>query len=337
MAENSKIQWTTHSFNPWLGCTKVSPGCKNCYAETTTRARVLRSRGQETWGKGKKRERTSEAYWKEPLKWNKRPFVCSNCQHLTCDERALSEKCICAMCGSIGTFSLAKVFCASTADWLDEEVPIEWLHDLLRLIYQTPNLIWQLLTKRPENWRERVEKCVIVEEGGDPSDRAGYFADWDGEPPKSDFAAWLYNWLGNEPPENVWIGASAENQEYFDRRYMPLSEIPARVRFWSMEPLLDAIDFTAVHYISSFKRAFHWVIVGGESGSRARECQSFHISDIVSQCELADVPCFVKQLGSNPRTTFPTAHMKDKKGGDIMEWPKALRVRQFPAVLAAAS
>jgi protein gp37 len=304
MGATTKIQWTDYTFNPWIGCTKVSPGCKNCYAEKTTRARVLRSQGHETWGKGAQRSRTSAANWKEPLKWNKIEGP------------------------------RKRVFCASTADWLDDEVPIEWLRDLLQLIYHTPNLIWQLLTKRPENWRVRIEKCLILEQGGDVAEYANYFARHDGDTPLTEFAAWLNNWTGDVPPDNVWIGASAENQECFDLRYMKLAEIPARVRFWSMEPLLDAINFTAVHDIAYFQSRFHWVIAGGESGSGARFCETTAISDIVSQCELAGVACFVKQLGKHPLTSGDRQNSRlilaDKKGGDMAEWPDALRVRQFP-------
>lgn len=71
MGSETKIQWTKRTFNGWIGCTKVSAGCKNCYAEHCAPARVLRSQGIETWGKGAARKRNSEAYWKQPLKWNK--------------------------------------------------------------------------------------------------------------------------------------------------------------------------------------------------------------------------------------------------------------------------
>src|SRR6188474_2093121 len=125
MAEKTSISWTDSTFNPWIGCTKVSEGCKNCYAENTTRARVLRSQGHETWGKGKQRSRTSAATWKNPLRWNSEVAVHPDYRH--------------------------KVF-PSLCDWLDDEVPIEWLADFLKLIHDTPHLDWLNLTKRPENW-----------------------------------------------------------------------------------------------------------------------------------------------------------------------------------------
>lgn len=288
MGAETKIQWTDFTFNPWIGCTKVSPGCKNCYAETTTRARVLRSQGHETWGKGAQRSRTSAANWKEPLRWN-------NLLSGPGDRRP-------------------RVFCASLADWLDAEVPIDWLADLLQLIHDTPNLIWQLLTKRPENFGSRLD--MALDHGLQSED-------------------WLDAWYEGKPPDNVWIGTTAENQDCFNTRYRLLREIPAKVRFWSMEPLLTSIDFTDIHYASSFREAFHWVIVGGESGPGARPCHTDDVRDLVSQCELAGVPCFVKQLGSNAVAAGRDQKliaMKNKKGGDPAEWPEDLRVRQFPEV-----
>jgi protein gp37 len=310
MGAETKIQWTDHTFNPWIGCTKVSAGCKNCYALMTTRARVLRAQGHETWGRGAQRARTTPEYWKQPLRWNSRPRICDLCGH---ESPKRIQKCP-AGCGC-DSWHRPRVFCASTADWLDDEVPIEWLADLLKVIHDTPNLDWQLLTKRPENFKARMVAAL------EP-------ASWPG---RSQF---MVNWLGGKPPPNVWIGASAEDQPNFDRRYMQLSAIPARVRFWSLEPLLGSIDFTAVHYISSFKASFHWVIVGGESGPGARICHTDDVSDVVSQCELAEVPCFVKQLGSNAvgaggHQPYLIA-MKHKKGGDMQEWHPELRVRQFP-------
>lgn len=128
MAENSKIEWTDHTFNPWIGCTKVSPGCANCYAET------LNSRMKWTeWGDHGKRVRTSESNWKLPLKWNR-------------EAKASGIR--------------KKVFCASLADWLDYKAPTAWRRDLLELINATPWLDWQLLTKRPESFSARMHEAM---------------------------------------------------------------------------------------------------------------------------------------------------------------------------------
>ena len=118
MAENSAIEWTDHTFNPWVGCTKISPACDHCYAEGWAK----RTGGAGLW-KGERR-RTSAANWKQPLKWNRDA------------ERSGSRR---------------KVFCASLADVFDNQVPEEWRTDLWSLIVDTPSLDWLLLTKRPQN------------------------------------------------------------------------------------------------------------------------------------------------------------------------------------------
>jgi protein gp37 len=120
MAENSKIEWTDHTFNPWIGCTRVSPGCVNCYAEA-----MNNHRGWTEWGPKGARKRTSDANWRKPLAWNR-----------------AAEK----------AGKRARVFCASLADVFDPHPSIlpEWRVGLWRLIEATPWLDWQLLTKRPE-------------------------------------------------------------------------------------------------------------------------------------------------------------------------------------------
>lgn len=119
MAENSKIEWTTHTFNPWIGCQKVSPGCDHCYAEAMMDHRY----GRVKWGPHGERVRTSDANWKKPRQWAK---------------AAKGER--------------QRVFCASLADWLDNKVPTQWREDLAVVIEDTPQLDWLLLTKRIENF-----------------------------------------------------------------------------------------------------------------------------------------------------------------------------------------
>jgi protein gp37 len=122
MAENSKIEWCSHTFNPWIGCQHVSAGCDHCYAETQNAFR----RWVPEWGPGTDRRRTSEANWKKPLAWAKAA-------------RGFNER--------------PRVFCASLADWLDNMAEERWREDLCNLIEATPELDWLLLTKRPENYR----------------------------------------------------------------------------------------------------------------------------------------------------------------------------------------
>ena len=119
MGDNTKIEWAHHTFNPWVGCTKVSPACDNCYAEGWAK----RS-GMVQWGPHAERRRTSEGNWRQPLKWN-----------------AEAER--------LGV--RYRVFCSSLADVFDNAVPVQWRIELMKLICETRHLDWLLLTKRPQN------------------------------------------------------------------------------------------------------------------------------------------------------------------------------------------
>lgn len=125
MAERSAISWTKSTFNPWIGCTKVGPGCDHCYASVSTPTRAMGIK----WGAGEARKRTSISNWNQPLKWNK--------------QAPESE--------FAGRKGFWPVFCASLADVFDNEVPAEWRDDLWALIKATPNLTWLLVTKRIGN------------------------------------------------------------------------------------------------------------------------------------------------------------------------------------------
>lgn len=130
MGRNSAIEWTTHTFNPWWGCTKVSPGCKNCYAE-----RLSTRYGHDVWGAGATRRTFAEDHWKEPLKWEK--------------EAAKSSV-------------RARVFCASMADVFDKDAPVRQRKRLWKLITATPHLDWLLLTKRPERIIQSIPATWLV-------------------------------------------------------------------------------------------------------------------------------------------------------------------------------
>jgi protein gp37 len=122
VGENSNIAWCDHTFNPWEGCTAISPGCDNCYAET------LNHRwGKDNWGKGRPRRVMSDANWQKPLKWDRE---------------------------ALGTFGRpARVFCGSICDIMDDEAPAGQRDRLWELINKTPNLDWLLLTKRPHRYQ----------------------------------------------------------------------------------------------------------------------------------------------------------------------------------------
>lgn len=141
MGENTKIAWADDTFNPWVGCQKVGPGCDHCYAET-----LNKRYGHDNWGAGKARRRTTAANWRKPIKWNR-------------EAEAAGKR--------------RKVFCASMADVFDNAVPDEWRDDLFALIRETPWLDWILLTKRignvakmlPADWGSgypNVWLCITV-------------------------------------------------------------------------------------------------------------------------------------------------------------------------------
>ncbi len=293
MAENTKIEWADHTFNPWEGCTKVSPGCANCYAEN----RNARFGGgtAPNWGKGKPRRRTSAANWNKVRKWNREAEEIEHAYnveiggHFTEADEMLEAP------------HRPRVFCASLADWLDDEVPIEWLADLLDLIRECSSLDFLLLTKRPELWEARLSEVCYID---------------------GDSIAW--SWLRNIAPANVWVGTSVEDQKRADERIPKLLSIPAEVRFLSCEPLLGEVNvewvFDPTGYLSCggfpececdgckslarFPRdeygsyaKIHWVICGGESGSNARPMKPDWARSLRDQCEAAGVPFLFKQWG----------------------------------------
>lgn len=224
MGADSKIEWTDHTFNPWVGCTKVSPACDNCYAEGWSK----RS-GQVIWGHKQPRRRTSAANWSKPIKWNRRA------------EAEGARK---------------RVFCASLADVFDSEVDPIWRENLFTLIDLTPWLDWLLLTKRPK------------------------------------LAAEYFN--GTTVPPNVWMGTTIENQKMADARLLHLMKIQARIRFLSMEPLLEPVDLP-VGLLPE------WIIVGGESGPGYRHMHPAWAEEIKGLCHDWKVPFFMKQMaGKRP-------------------------------------
>jgi protein gp37 len=273
MPENSKIEWTDHTFNPWIGCAKVSAGCANCYAES------LDSRWSYTpegWGKGKPRKRTSVVNWRKPRQWNK----------------AAEE----APEGS----PRPRVFCASLADWLDEEIPLEWFVDLLVLIKETPALDWLLLTKRPWNFRLRVFQALNS---------------WSGRQVEG-FRGWCEDWLDGSFPPQVWIGTSVEDQAAASARIARSLEIPARFHFLSCEPLLEAVSIDPGAFIDFGAGRVDLVIVGGESGPGAREFRADWARSILGQCRDLNSRFFMKQMGGI-RKPFP-------------EIPEDLMIREVP-------
>lgn len=314
--KSTKIQWCDCTFNHVIGCRKVSPGCQNCYAETYwKRFRI------------KTRIRTSTANWREPVKWNAHPWICDACGAATCvhPDGGLP----CGPCGSRAGFHRVRVFCASLADWLDDadvvmpdgridRCGVETMADLLHLIRKTPNLDWLLLTKRPENWRNRIEAAIGTMHC-DPLDTGDVMDEW----------------LRGNPPRNVWLGVSAENQEWANKRIPILLEIPARIKFVSVEPMLGPINFKDVPNFNRVSLSLHnwWVIFGGESGAKARPCNVDWIRDGVRQCREAGVAAFVKQLGAVSVISYfefmkPGQYITVEDGVGVIHTMKITKVRE---------
>lgn len=202
-----------------------------------------------------------------------------------------------------------KHFVASMTDVFGEWVPQEWQFKMLDGMWNAPKQTFQLLTKRPDVMRDR---CL----------------------------SWIQQWDLPQMPNNIWLGTTVEDRVTAKKRIPVLQSIPASVRFLSCEPLLEDLGDLDLSNIQ-------WVIVGGESGFKARECHLKHIHGIVVQCQSRDVAVFVKQLGSYPveerilNFSMPDGSRKkeferrenflrDRKGSDIEDFPDYLKVRDFP-------
>lgn len=312
VSDRSKIEWTDSTFNPWIGCTKVSPACDHCYAEAMMDTRM----GRAKWGPGQQRVRTSPANWRKPLQWNaKRFFECRDCgwrgdDPIPQDSGGPAE---CPRCESLMIDrARRRVFCASLADVFDNEVPPEWRAELFALIATTQNLDWLLLTKRIGNVARMIEapgmqKCGL--------------------------------------PANVWLGATICNQAEADRDIPKLLATPAAVRFLSIEPMLGPIDLRR-HFFGhcpehDFPGGFcvqrhhdgvqhlNWVIAGGESGPHARPSHPYWFRSLRDQCAAADVPFLFKQWGEwAPRAgkLFGSGTDFESLDPGCTRWPQVIRL-----------
>jgi protein gp37 len=282
--KNSKIEWTDHTFNPWWGCTKVSDACTRCYAEA-----FAKRTGHDVWGPEKPRRFFGPDHWAQPIKW---------------DEAA-------AKAGE-----RQRVFCASMADVFedytgpDRELLAAERVRLFALIKSTPNLDWLLLTKRPENWAEIIRNARNVLTQGGCAETALWLNDWlptpatsgvySGRQATSDHPA-----MPGEAPSNVWFGTTVENQEQANKRIPELLKVPARIRFLSMEPLLEEVHIFNkasgnLEYWSGnedHSDRIDWIICGGESGPGARPMHPKWARSLRDQCGSANVPFFFKQWG----------------------------------------
>jgi len=314
MGKGSAISWTDHTFNPWIGCEKVSAGCTNCYAERDMDKRF----GRAKWGKHGTRDRTSPKNWSKVRKWNRDVWgECPECSWrgsiLTSDKAFNYE---CPTCGSGCTVVVQRVFCASLSDvFEDRDGLVEYRRELFDLISETKALNWMLLTKRPENINKMIEESTGL--------RASL-------------------WLGAN--DNVWIGTSVENQEQADKRIPELLKVRASVLFLSMEPLLGPVDFeveSGVCHCGTEEKDHNpysenhsyvdmpwnilldgigWVIVGGESGPNARPMSPEWVRVIRDQCKQTDTAFHFKQGSSSNWSNYRA----------FDSFPTDLQVREFP-------
>lgn len=215
MTTISRIEWTEQTWNPTVGCTKISPGCKHCYAEAM--AKRLQAMGTPGYENGFAITLLPSRI-DEPLR-RKKPTV---------------------------------YFVNSMSDVFHEKVPFKYIDDIFKTIENTPQHTYQILTKRAA----RMAKYFVT----------------------------------RKAPANAWLGVSVEDREHGLPRIDHLRSVNASVRFLSVEPLLESlgeVDLTNIH----------WVIVGGESGPKARPMQKEWVEGIRIQCEASDTAFFFKQWG----------------------------------------
>jgi protein gp37 len=259
MGEHTKIEWAHHTFNPWIGCERVSAECRNCYAETWD-ARGLN--GPEThWGKDAPRRRTSDANWRLPLRW---------------DRRATADG------------VRRRVFCASLADVFEDRDDLDpWRTDLWDLIEATSNLDWLLLTKRPESIACLAPRRWSCEPGNLMCDRCGASASIPLGMSCPDHAP-----RGTGMPRNIWLGTSVGHQSTIDRVNFLADASNGAPTFLSCEPLLGPLDFG-----TGGLNGIDWVIAGGESGPKARPMHPDWVRSIRDVCLDSGVPFLFKQWG----------------------------------------
>jgi protein gp37 len=216
MSTLSRIEWTEQTWNPTVGCTKISPGCKNCYAESMSRR--LKAMGVTGYENGFRLSLMPERL-AEPLE-RRKPTV---------------------------------YFVNSMSDLFHEKVPFEYISRVFDVMARAPQHTFQILTKRADRM-ERFCREITV-------------------------------------PANIWLGVSVENRKHGIPRIDVLRMIEAKVRFLSVEPLLEDVGYLDLTGI-------HWVIVGGESGNRARPMKEEWVDGVKRQCARTGVAFFFKQWGA---------------------------------------
>ena len=300
------ISWTEKTWNPTRGCSRVSEGCRNCYAERQA-ARfakgdqpfhgfVTKINGHAAWtGKVE----LIESKLLEPLSWRKP----------------------------------CRVFVNSMSDLFHESLPDEAIDRVFAVMALCPHLTFQVLTKRPER---------MLEYWGDLLDRATEIKTQASKLPNYEALCVAADFMPI-PYRNIWLGVSVEDHKTWDYRTAILEQVPAAFRFVSLEPQLGPVDVGPV----LSRGNIHWLIQGGESGPGARPFDVQWARDTKAQCKATGTAYFLKQFGARPYEKTPSNEwnytgnpmendddwfisLQDRKGGEIEEWPKDFRVREFP-------
>ena len=319
MSDNTKISWTDATWNPVTGCSPVSEGCRNCYAERDW-PRLSSNNKTIYFGRTFSDVQLHKERLSIPLKW-RRP---------------------------------RKIFVNSMSDLFHPSLSDEEIDQVFAVMALAQEHIFQILTKRPERMKEYFSKLEqdmarrfhLFQTIRDiaQTERIQKVLD-----PEVSFGL---------PLKNVWLGVSVENQEAADDRIRILLEIPATLHWISMEPLLGPVSLEEVPVgmlgplrpgAKTNLPKVKWVVVGGESGPAARPMEGDWLRKIKYECEAANVPLFVKQLGaaySDSKDGLAGKSLKipeeaiyllkrrfaHRSGADIEEWPEEFKKREFPVI-----
>lgn len=297
---SSGIEWTGDTWNPVVGCTRVSAGCDHCYAARDAATRLSGTRHYRglavLTGSGRAaftgEVRLVPERLEQPLRWQ-RP---------------------------------RRVFPCSMSDLFHDDVPEEYLDRVFAVMALAHRHTFQVLTKRQQRMRAYLRAPLrdTLVEGAAQAWYAGR------HPDEADTVG---EWLAvHLPLPNVHLGVSGEDQAAADARLAALCDTPATLRWLSAEPLLGPLELTP-WLVAPRARGLEWVVVGGESGPGARPMDLAWVREIVAQCRAAGVAVFVKQLGA---VAGAAVGCRDAKGGDVARWPPDLLVREFPSTLEAA-
>jgi protein gp37 len=308
MSEQTKIEWTDATWNPVAGCEMIAPECAHCYAIYQVHRMASNPNPQIRAAN----EGLTERLPNGRLNW-------------TGVMRTLPDR----LTKPLKTKKPTMFFVNSLSDLFHEDVPFEYVAAVFGIMAASRQHTFQILTKRPgraaEFFRYIADRGRMYSERGEVEEcfRRVRQED-DGLVCGPAYEPATVDW----PLPNVWIGTSVGSRQRLPQIDI-VREVPAVVRFLSVEPLLEdlgTLDLTGIH----------WVIIGGESGPGARPCNVEWIRSVKDQCVEAGIPVFVKQLGSQPFEYHVIdggrvwLGQRDRKGGDMSEWPVDLRIRQFP-------